>query len=134
MIDTLANVIKDMEDGVNNFTIDGKCSGCGQCCSALLPLSNKEINNIRKYIKKKNIKPCRHGVGSPRNIQLDLMCPFLDESKKDKKCLIYPARPQICKAFKCDIPPSKVKKDKELFWSTRGPIYMWDMFGDQHDS
>lgn len=43
MIGTLKQVYEDMEHGVCDFTKDGKCSGCGQCCSVYLPLSPGEI-------------------------------------------------------------------------------------------
>ena len=37
---------------VINYTENGKCSNCGQCCTDYIPISQKEINRIRKYIKK----------------------------------------------------------------------------------
>lgn len=52
----LEQMIKDMESGVWDFTVDGKCSNCGSCCSNLLPMSAKEIKVIKRYIKKKGIK------------------------------------------------------------------------------
>ena len=45
-----------MEYTIQDFTKDGKCSSCGQCCSNLLPLSNNEIRKIKEYIKKHGIK------------------------------------------------------------------------------
>jgi len=51
MIGTLQQAFEDMERGVYDFTKDGKCSGCGQCCSSILPLSSSEIKEIRRYIK-----------------------------------------------------------------------------------
>ena len=50
-VGTLAEVYKDMENGVYNFCKDGRCIGCGKCCSDLLPLSSKEIKEIKRYIK-----------------------------------------------------------------------------------
>ena len=32
---------------VKNFTVNDKCSNCGQCCSNLLPMSEKEVKNIK---------------------------------------------------------------------------------------
>lgn len=34
MIGTLQQAYEDMEHGVYDFTKNGKCSDCGQCCSA----------------------------------------------------------------------------------------------------
>lgn len=51
IIGTLQQVFEDMERGVYDFTKDGKCSGCGQCCSVYLPLSSVEIKEIRRYIQ-----------------------------------------------------------------------------------
>lgn len=127
MVGTLGEILDNMEEGVFNFCVDGRCSECGQCCSALLPLSNKEIKNIKRYVDKKHLKPHKHGSVFS-NEPFDLTCPFLDTSKKEHKCDIYQVRPEICRVFKCNQPPSKVKKNKELFWRTRKAVYVWDLF------
>lgn len=36
-----------------NFTCNGVCSNCGECCSDTLHLSDEEIEVIEKYIKEK---------------------------------------------------------------------------------
>lgn len=125
MIGELNNILQSMEDGIYNFTKDGKCSECGQCCSALLPLSQQELRTIKKYVKKHGLKPHNHDVLS--TAQLDLTCPFLNNNK-GKRCDIYEVRPKICRVFVCNQPPSKVKENKEMFWKTRQPYYMWEMF------
>ena len=79
----------------SNHTDNGKCTGCGACCSSLLPVSEKELHKIKKYIKKHKILPQKHID--------EWVCPFLDISKAKNKCLIYEVRPRICKAFKCDM-------------------------------
>lgn len=129
MIGTLTEVINSMEEGVYNFCKDGKCIGCGSCCSALLPLSDKEIRIIKKYVKKKKIKPHRHIAVNANAI--DLTCPFLDNRKTCEKCDIYEVRPKICREFICCQPPSKIKANKEAFWSTRQAVYMWDLFKEE---
>lgn len=48
----LSDTLNEMESGVYNFCQNGKCIGCGECCSALLPVSEKEIRIIKKYVKK----------------------------------------------------------------------------------
>lgn len=128
MIGTLLECIKDMEDGVCNFCIDGKCVGCGACCSDLLPLSYGEIRDIKRYVKKKHIQPTIRTNAPSKNPLFDLTCPFLDDSKECEKCKIYAVRPAICRKFKCDTPPSKIKENKELFWRTRKPYSMRQVF------
>lgn len=126
MIGEIGNILQEMEDGVYNLCKDGKCTGCGECCSALLPISEQELKTIKRYVKKHNIKPHRHDVVHTECI--DLACPFLNTNKENEKCDIYKVRPKICRVFKCDTPPSKVKEDKEKFWKERDGFYMWNLF------
>lgn len=127
MIGTFREVIKDMESGVYDYTKDGKCVGCGKCCSNLLPLSNEEIKDILRYIRKYHIKEQKHILPTTEPV-FDLTCPFLNESGGNEKCTIYPARPHICRVFVCNQPPSKVKENKEHFWKTRKPCNMRETF------
>ena len=69
-----------------------KCDNCGGCCSNLLPVTNREIKTIRKYIK-------RHRIAEIKSMN-PLDCPFLDK-EKDLKCRIYEVRPRICREFFC---------------------------------
>lgn len=39
-ISDMEQVRRDMEHGVYDFTDNGKCTGCGKCCSNVLPLTN----------------------------------------------------------------------------------------------
>ena len=57
-ISTLEKVRRDMDDNIYNFTKDGECTGCGSCCSNLIPMNGKEIKEIRRYIRKHDIKEC----------------------------------------------------------------------------
>ena len=67
-----------------DFTVNGKCSNCGECCSTLLPVSDDEIKQIRQYIRKHHIK-LKHNVKAPMAARtIDLTCPFLDVSKEHK--------------------------------------------------
>ena len=87
--------------GNYDCTVNGKCSGCGDCCSNRLPLSQKEINQIRKYIEKNNIVEQKHGLLVMATESIDMTCPFMDTNSKDHKCTIYPVRPQICREYTC---------------------------------
>lgn len=128
MIGTLQQVYEDMEHGVYDFTKDGKCSGCGQCCSSILPLSSSEIKEIKRYIKKHHIKEQKHMIAPTKEPLLDMTCPFLDTSKEKEKCTIYSVRPKICRCFICNQPPSKIRDNKEQFWRTRKPCDMRETF------
>ena len=61
-----------MDFEVTDFTVEGKCSNCGKCCSNTLPLSAGEVKTIKNYIKKHNIKEQRHNY----MVGTDMTCPF----------------------------------------------------------
>lgn len=118
VISFLQAVQRDMEDNIYNFTKDGKCSGCGNCCSNLLPMSQKEVDAIHRYIKKHGIKECKHllPVATP---VFDMTCPFRDNDKKI--CTIYEVRPEICKQFICDS-EKRAKHNRKPLGQTRGIV------------
>lgn len=98
----------------NSHFINGKCSECGECCGNLLPLSGADIKRLRRYIKKHKIS--KQNDIDPLRIEVLQDCVFL---KKDleKRCAVYPARPEICRMFNCDnqrhgILPGDIKKYK----------------------
>ena len=82
-----------------DYSHQGKCSNCGNCCNDFLPLTNADINRIKQYIKKNNIKPINHALRILSIINIDMMCPFRNE--EEKKCNIYEVRPEVCKKFFC---------------------------------
>lgn len=125
MIGTLEEVMKDMKCGVFEFTKDGKCSGCGQCCSNYLPISSKEIKEIKRYVKKHHITEQKHNY--PSVVAFDLTCPFLDDSKEKEKCLIYPVRPEICRDFVCNNPNGAIK-NKKLMHKKYAAVDMREIF------
>ena len=81
---------------IHDFTRKGTCSKCGECCSNFLPLSASEIFRISLYLSEHHILPMPLIRGKYVYAET---CPFLDAHKR---CLIYEARPLICKAFKCN--------------------------------
>lgn len=117
MIGTLEEVMKDMKCGVFDFTKDGKCSGCGQCCSNYLPISSKEIKEIKRYVKKHHITEQKHNY--PSVVAFDLTCPFLDDSKEKEKCLIYPVRPEISEILSATIRTGQSKTRNLCIRSTQ---------------
>ena len=106
-VGTIDQMIRDMKNGVYDYTDNGKCISCGSCCSNYLPLSSKDLKEIRRYIEKHHIKPSVHAI--PAVVALDHTCPFRDNDRKI--CTIYKVRPKICKLFKCDLPSKEVGRD-----------------------
>lgn len=80
-----------------DFTIDGECIGCGECCSDILPMTDEEVKTIKRYIKKHNIKEQRYHAMAVQ----DMTCPFMSKDKGKDKCLIYEVRPTICRVYTC---------------------------------
>ena len=110
-IGSFEQMLKEFSDGTYKLTCNGKCTECGQCCSNLLPMTEEEIETIKKHIKRYNIKENKHLVPLVNPI-LDMTCPFLDDSKSCEKCKIYEVRPKVCRNFICD-PKQRPKLDLE---------------------
>lgn len=72
-----------------------------------IPLTEKELQIIKKYVKDNKIKPI------DRNIQIDSIkaqCCFYDNI--NKKCNIYEVRPFVCRDFLCCRKDWKIRRDK----------------------
>ena len=91
--------------GVTGLTIDGKCSRCGECCKDILPIDYVELARIKKYVKEHHIVQQEHHL---KQNTIDMTCPFLNIDGDEKKCVIYPVRPQICKKFICSMEQDKI--------------------------
>lgn len=96
-----------MDKEVQNMTINNQCSHCGQCCGMFIPFTNKEIEEIKKYVKKHNIKPVTDRE-TPNGFEA--RCCFYD--KVNRKCNIYPVRPYVCKDFMCNHKDWKKRRDQ----------------------
>lgn len=98
-----AEYLEDMRrwlvEGGYDYTVNGECSGCGECCSNLLPMTRREIDAIKRYVKRHGIKPQKHFVPT-RNPMYDMVCPFRDNT--NRRCVIYDVRPDICRVYRCD--------------------------------
>lgn len=126
MISTLQNIMDDAKHGNYDFTKNGHCSGCGNCCSNFLPMTDAEICRIRKYMADNDIHECKHVDNVlAEDSWLDATCPFLDYSKKDKKCTIYPARPLICRTFLCCKKPADIKGYKKMTVIDVRNVFFW---------
>lgn len=124
VVSFLQSVQRGMEDNIFNFTKDGECSSCGNCCSNLLPMSRKEIDVIRRYIQKHNIRESKHIIPVTKQ-PYDMVCPFRDNGKKI--CTIYPVRPEICRQFICDNKKRK-KHNQKLLGQTREIVMVREEF------
>lgn len=119
---------------ITDFTKNGECIRCGSCCSDFLPLSNREIKQIKQYIKKHHIKRQVHTF-APFNVtsdMLDATCPFY--SPAEKKCVIYEIRPDICREFKCNKPKPEIESTKRFFGETRHVYSMSGVFFNDHEN
>ena len=121
----LEDVRKDMEAGVSDFTKDGACSNCGECCSDLLPVSEKEIQTIRRYVKSHHVKEQIHFLPTATPF-LDLTCPF--RNNQERRCEIYEVRPAICRDFRCDKPKKNIEADRTLYQGKYSLISMSGTF------
>lgn len=118
-MDNLKSAIDKMNSGVYDFTDDGKCTQCGACCSNYLPMTQKEVDVIHRFVKKHDIKEFKH-LFPVSNDTFDMTCPFMDDSKLKEKCRIYSVRPEICKQFIC----SKEKKPFNGHWQQYSVVDM----------
>lgn len=111
---------------------DGSCSGCGECCSDFLPLSDDEVKRIRAYVKKRGLKPHHSSIALMTGAN-DITCPFRDNEKK--LCDIYAIRPEICRSFICSKTFDEAQNDKKLLEKHRNPYSMrYAFFGECDNS
>ena len=101
---------------IEDNSVCGKCSKCGECCTPFLPINQKEFYQISEYVIEHNIKPQKQML----IMENRLTCPYYN----GKKCLIYEVRPLICKEFYCYKMPN-MKTGKSLADGTRKPVDMW---------
>lgn len=118
-------MIDDMKAGIYDYTVDGKCSNCGSCCSNFLPISKKEIETIKKYITVHKITEQKHVVPAAIPVA-DWTCPFRSDTLK--KCLIYKVRPLICREWQCDKPKNNRWANDALFQEKRMIVSMRQTF------
>lgn len=115
---------------ITNFTVDGKCSSCGNCCSDVLPLSRREVKKIHEYVKVYGIAEQRHNY--PVAGITDMTCPFRDDV--NRICLIYEVRPAICRQFRCDHKPKEIAASRAAFQEKYDIVLMrHEFFGSKED-
>lgn len=104
---------------MTNYTINGNCSNCGECCSDILPLNEKEIVKIDKYLKTHKLKKHHEFLNDAR-------CPFRNDV--ERKCEIYEVRPYICQMFKCDTQPEQAEWQRDEINKVRKVRSMKELF------
>lgn len=95
---------------ITDNTCNHQCSKCGHCCTCWLPLTVKEVNVIKDYLKVHPVEPNFLSDFDEHNQYA--FCPFLD--KDTRACRIYPVRPLICRLFKCDQSIETINKNRLL--------------------
>jgi Predicted Fe-S-cluster oxidoreductase len=70
------------------------CTGCGQCCGPVVATKG-EIATIKRFVKHHISKATINRLKSQSPNSSN--CPYHDEH--EKKCTIYPVRPEICRMF-----------------------------------
>ena len=98
--------IKDPDlSKIRDFTDNGKCRDCGNCCVNMLPLTSGDYKRIMEYIKANDVKPARPRIlqGPFAKPTAHNLCPFLLD-QDEHRCSIYPVRPGICRKYTCHNP------------------------------
>lgn len=90
---------------INDFTDNGKCRDCGNCCGNFLPISKEDFIRIKKYIHDHDIHRQKSLLmpGPWAKPTIHNYCPFLTDAD-GHRCAIYPVRPAICRAWSCHDP------------------------------
>lgn len=86
-------MLSKMQTVKDLYTPKGNCKGCGECCARFLPVSKFDTQRLSDYVCKHHIKPHKATAA------LDLTCPYLTDAKE---CAVYPARPEVCRTYRCD--------------------------------
>lgn len=96
-----------------NFCKNGECSRCGECCTPFIPMTKSEIKTVREYVKK-NPQIKERALNQPffEGNDVYVKCCFYDKDKKE--CMIYPVRPFICRAYKCNQDDLKIENNKNF--------------------
>lgn len=123
-------MIAESKKGPFDFTKNGECSNCGQCCSNFLPIAATEMKEIIRYVKKHKIRE-QHAILPTAEPSIDLTCPF--RSEVSKSCLIYPVRPTICRMFMCNQDRESMRKNKELMHKKYYAVDMRSIFYGHDD-
>ena len=102
----IVEILLKGEAKLQDNSVCGHCSKCGECCTNFLPVTQKEIEIIQEYVIANKIRPQKQMLV----MQNRLTCPYYN----GKKCLIYEVRPLICREFYCYKKPTAELGEKFL--------------------
>ncbi len=108
-MDKINHVPTDL-DFCNNCK-NHQCSCCGNCCGEFIPITRKEIERIKEYMK--SHPEIKNNWPSSDDKNLYAFCPFLN--KETNRCDVYPVRPFVCRDFKCDRSKETIKAKREAY-------------------
>ena len=102
-LEKMQKILRDkIENTILDYSTGGECSRCGRCCSNLLSMTLEDVHRIRDYLQTHSIIPAAPARPDRfRDIPFD-SCPFCNLSEKEATCMIYNARPAICRKFLCN--------------------------------
>ena len=107
---------------------DGKCSGCGECCTDVLPLTDRELKIIKDYAKAHGLKEHRQAPFFDPGA-IDFTCPFRNQI--EHRCDIYPVRPKICRSFICSKPLGEAHMERDrIYIGRREHSLRYEVFGN----
>lgn len=110
-----------------DLTKDGECSRCGNCCSSILCVTEKEKAALEEYAEARGLRPDMPAL--PKAI-IYMMCPFLDQ--RNKACLAYDVRPEACRCYSCartDAENARRYLDDAGTAELPSLYNMWELFG-----
>ena len=124
-VEAVANMLKEKEKY--------HCpTDCRLCCYGAILMSYTEFTSIMLYLQnnwraEQTQELFRERVGLMQNEQ-SLLCPFLQEEAVARHCLIYPARPLICRVFGTTASPcaediTASVLEEELFYQAYNLLY-----------
>ena len=97
-LEKMQEILRDkIENTIPDYSTNGECSRCGRCCSNLLSMTLEDVRRIKSYLQIYKVIP----APPARPDRFD-SCPFCDLSEKEATCMIYEARPAICRKFLCN--------------------------------
>lgn len=79
------------------------CQQCGLCCATAnsITLHERDVQDVSKYLRIRPLTFIKKYVIKLSNDELELRmpCPFF----RNKKCLIHPVKPMLCRTYPFDI-------------------------------
>lgn len=107
-LETLTSVYKEISRAQNEFSRSAAehqapvaCpAGCGSCCATFTPdILPVEADLLAFFLITRKPELIDKAQALESTLQSSSTCPFWDESKPGENCMVYPARPLICRLF-----------------------------------